>query len=115
MSVPTRRVMTSDFCFPNESTMKILCSKVSCILKGNPEINLDLRPTVKRIYNKWKENGTIHNLNKENSGRQRTGRSEDNIDAVRLNVMADPNISVRKLSAAIRIKIIRIKLIRIKI
>jgi hypothetical protein len=58
------------------------------------------RPTVKRIYNKWKENGTIHNLNKENSGRQRTGRSEDNIDAVRLNVMADPNISVRKLSAA---------------
>lgn len=57
------------------------------------------RPTVKRVYNKWKENGTIHNLNKGNSGRKRTRRSEENVAVVRLNIMTDQHISVRKLSA----------------
>ena len=39
--------------------------------------------TIYRIWKKLKEHHTVKNLNKGNSGRKRTGRSEENIDLVK--------------------------------
>ena len=53
--------------------------------------------TIWKINKKFNENGTILNLNKGKSGRRRTGRSEENINAVREAVENNPStVSCRK-------------------
>ena len=39
---------------------------------------------------KFREHGTVHNLNKTRSGRQRAGRSASNVNAVRNSVVESP-------------------------
>ena len=46
--------------------------------------------TIWKINKKFNENGTILNLNKGKSVRRRTGRSEENINAVREEVESNP-------------------------
>ena len=47
---------------------------------------------------KFREHGTVHNLNKTRSGRQRTGRSASNVNAVRNSVVQSPKKSIRSRS-----------------
>ena len=47
--------------------------------------------TIWKINKKFNENGTILNLNKGKSGRRRTGRSEENVNAVREAVENNPS------------------------
>ena len=47
---------------------------------------------------KFREHGTVQNLNKTRSGRQRTGRSASNINAVRNSVVQSPKKSIRRRS-----------------
>ena len=39
------------------------------------------RHTVRRVFSKWKANGTVGNLNEVNLDRIKTNRSDQNIDA----------------------------------
>ena len=47
---------------------------------------------------KFREHGTVHNLNETRSGRQRTGRSASNVNAVRNSVVQSPKKSIRRRS-----------------
>ena len=60
------------------------------------------RPTVRRV----KKKETVFNLIKGNCERKRSGRSEENIDAVRLNIAIDANISFRKLSVVVETRLL---------
>lgn len=61
-----------------------------------PNTRVPSRNTPYREYMKYLNYGTSVNLNKGNSGRSRSGRSQVNIDAVRQALQRDPTISVRR-------------------
>ncbi|CAH1786147.1 unnamed protein product, partial [Owenia fusiformis] len=48
------------------------------------------RSTILRNVRKYQEAGTSLNLNKGNSGRRRTGRSEENVERVRTRLHENP-------------------------
>ena len=48
--------------------------------------------TVWRNVNKYRQHGTSLNRNKGNSGRRKTGRSEENIQAVREQLQNNPHV-----------------------
>ena len=52
--------------------------------------------TVLRNVRKYLNSGTSLNLNKGNSGRRRTARSAENIDAVRHLLQANPHVTARR-------------------
>ena len=57
--------------------------------------------TVLRNVRKYLNSGTSLNLNKGNSGRRRTARSAENIDAVRHLLQANPHVTARRNSLPI--------------
>ncbi len=62
-----------------------------------PERDPPAKKTIWQNVKKYRENGTSLNLNKGRSGRPRTGRSEDNIAAVRVVMELNPaNASARR-------------------
>ena len=54
------------------------------------------RPAFRPLLKKWQTKGTTKNQNKKNSGRRRSARNEETIDAVKARI-ADPTVSLRKL------------------
>ena len=52
--------------------------------------------SIQRNIQKYEAKGTSHNLNKGNSGRHRSGRTEDNIKAVKELLERDPNSAVSR-------------------
>ena len=52
--------------------------------------------TVLRNVRKYLNSGTSLNLNKSNSGRRRTARSAENVDAVRHLLQANPHVTARR-------------------
>lgn len=65
-----------------------------------PGVNPPCTKTVLRNHRKYLANGTSLNLNKGNSGRRRTQRTEANIAAVRLSVTENPTQSTRRRALA---------------
>ena len=61
-----------------------------------PDQNPPSASTVWRNVNKYRQHGTSLNRNRGNSGRKRTGRSQENIQAVRIQLQNNPHISVRR-------------------
>lgn len=61
-----------------------------------PSRNVPNATTVWRNVSKHRLHGTSLNRNKGNSGRRRTGRSEENIQAVRDQLQENPNVSARR-------------------
>lgn len=55
--------------------------------------------TILALMRKWKKNGTIKNLNKTNSGRRRSARTEETIENVKARITTGPSASLRKLAA----------------
>ena len=61
-----------------------------------PDRNVPSRSTIWRNCQKFLSTGTCHNRNKGNSGRQRTARSAENIEAVRTLLLENPgNVRAR--------------------
>ena len=60
--------------------------------------------TIKRTYDKWKQFGSIKNVNKGNSGRKKNVRTHTNIALVKELIESDASKSVRKLSAELNLK-----------
>lgn len=54
--------------------------------------------TIRRTVDKFSTVGTVCNVNKGRSGRRRTARSEENVQAVREAVVRSPRKSIRRLS-----------------
>ena len=54
------------------------------------------RPALRALLKKWQTKGTTKNQNKKNSGRRRSARNEETIDAVKARI-ADPTVSLQKL------------------
>ena len=61
-----------------------------------PNARRPSRNTPYNLYQHYILKATSHNLNKDNSGRARTGRSQLNIDQVRQALQEDPTISARR-------------------
>jgi hypothetical protein len=65
------------------------------------------KPPSREIINyqvkKFTEKGTVHNVNKTRSGRERSVRSEDNIAAVRDSVIHSPKKSIRRRSQELHV------------
>jgi hypothetical protein len=62
-----------------------------------PDRNLPHKSTILRNFEKYSIEGTTSNLNKGNSGRRRTARSEENVAAVRALLEQNPrNVSARR-------------------
>ena len=73
-------------------------------VKRRFQAEFDLHPrqvpaslTIRRIIRKFNTAGTVCDQAKGHSGRKRTGRSEDNVAAVRESVVRSPRKSVRRL------------------
>lgn len=54
--------------------------------------------TLREVVMKFRTEGTVHNLNKKRSGRPKTVRTVENVDAVRQSVTQSPNKSLRRRS-----------------
>ncbi|KAF2369146.1 Protein of unknown function DUF4817 [Trinorchestia longiramus] len=61
-----------------------------------PERSSPTKKTVWKTVNKFRTHGTVSNLNKENSGRLKTLRTNENIERVRQVITENPKISKRK-------------------
>ena len=61
-------------------------------------------PALRALLKKWQTKGTTKNQNKKNSGRRRSARNEETIDAVKARI-ADPTVSLRKLVGQVGISI----------
>ena len=66
-----------------------------------PNRNPPLRNTIVNNVRKYQNTGTSLNRNKGNSGRRRTGRSEENIAAVREVLEENPQVSSRQNPVAV--------------
>ena len=66
-----------------------------------PDRNPPLRNTILDNVRKYQNTGTSLNRNKGNSGRRRTGRSEENIAAVRELLEENPHVSSRRNPVAV--------------
>ena len=60
--------------------------------------------TVQTNFAKWNAHGTVHNLNKGNSGPPKTARTEETISLIRNLINEDKTKSVRQLSAETQLK-----------
>ena len=69
------------------------------------------RSTIIKIFKKWNDRSAIRNLNKGNSGRKKTVRSEENIESVKQAVSGDPTMSVRKLAFGLDLKMTSVRTI----
>ena len=56
------------------------------------------RKCVRENFFKWNQHATIHNRNKGNSGREKSGRSEGNIATMQDAIDENSKISIRKLA-----------------
>ena len=73
-----QRTFLIENCFKTQSINKVIR-----LFEGRfPDRNPPSASTVWRNVNKYRQYGTSVNRNRENSGRKRTGRSEENIQAV---------------------------------
>jgi hypothetical protein len=70
---------------------------------GIPAAQRPPRSTIQRIVSKFNTNYTLHNLNKDRSGRKKTTRSVANIDVVKESVATSPVKSIRKRSQVVDI------------
>ena len=52
--------------------------------------------SIRKNVIKYKTEGSSLNLNKDRSGRRRTGRTKENINLLQENLVEDPRISARK-------------------
>ena len=59
--------------------------------------------TVSKVVSKWRESGTIHNLNKGHLKRLKHVRSEENIVISNERLQENPSLSVRKTAAEVGI------------
>ena len=66
-----------------------------------PDRNPPLRNTILDNVRKYQNTGTSLNRNKGNSGRRRTGRSEENIAAVRELLEENPHVISRQNPVAV--------------
>lgn len=69
------------------------------------------RSTIIKIFKKWNDRSAIRNLNKGNSGRKKTVRSDENIESVKQAVSGEPTMSVRKLAFGLDLKMTSVRTI----
>ena len=69
------------------------------------------RSTIIKIFKKWNDRSAIRNLNKGNSGRKKTVRSDENIERVKQAVSGEPTMSVRKLAFGLDLKMTSVRTI----
>ena len=62
------------------------------------------RKCVRENFFKWNQHATIHNRNKGNSGREKSGRSEENIATIQDAIDENSKISIRKLAFQAHLK-----------
>ena len=87
---------TKSFCCLHYTKTKSIAAVQNAFLERFPDRNPPCKTTILRNFQKYSNAGTSLNLNKGNSGRRRTTRTEENIAAIRALLEENPRVSARR-------------------
>ena len=87
---------TKSFCCFNYTKTQSIAAVQNAFLERFPDRNPPCKTTILRNFQKYSNASTSLNLNKGNSGRRRTTRTEENIAAIRALLEENPRVSARR-------------------
>ena len=85
-----------DFVVLHYTKTQSIAAVQNAFLERFPDRNPPCKTTILRNFQKYSNAGTSLNLNKGNSGRRRTTRTEENIAAIRALLEENPRVSARR-------------------